>query len=74
MTPPNGPPRGGDPLPASGQERPLTPLPRETEVLHVLVRGHTNKEIAAALGMSATTANFHVISLIRKFAAANRTN
>ncbi|MGE0840912.1 response regulator transcription factor [Pseudonocardia sp.] len=44
-----------------------SPLPpRETEVLRILVRGRTNREIAAALGISVTTANFHVVSLIRK--------
>ncbi|MEO7181791.1 MAG: response regulator transcription factor, partial [Gemmatimonadaceae bacterium] len=46
---------------------------REHEVLERLARGMSNKEIAAALGVTERTVKFHVASLFTKLGAANRT-
>ncbi|MGA8111510.1 MAG: response regulator transcription factor [Acidobacteriaceae bacterium] len=46
---------------------------REQEVLELVVDGHTNKEIARALGISDITARNHVISLLSKLNAKDRT-
>jgi len=47
--------------------------PREQEVLELVVDGLTNKEIAQALGISNITARNHVISLLSKLNARDRT-
>ncbi len=47
--------------------------PREQEVLELVVDGLTNKEIARALGISDITARNHVISLLSKLDAKDRT-
>jgi len=46
---------------------------REQEVLELVVDGLTNKEIARALGISDITARNHVISLLSKLNAKDRT-
>lgn len=46
---------------------------REQEVLELVVDGLTNKEIARALGISDITARNHVISLLSKLGAKDRT-
>jgi DNA-binding NarL/FixJ family response regulator len=46
--------------------------PREAEVLTLVARGYTNREIAAALVISAKTASVHVTHILRKLDAANR--
>ena len=56
--------------PATGYE-PLTD--RELEVLQVLAQGKSNKEIAAALGVTERTVKFHVSSILGKLDAGNRT-
>jgi signal transduction histidine kinase/DNA-binding NarL/FixJ family response regulator len=48
--------------------------PREREVLHLIGQGLADKEIAAALGTSVKTAQFHVANLIGKLGAQNRTD
>jgi DNA-binding NarL/FixJ family response regulator len=48
----------------SGEARRLTP--REREVLQLLVEGRTNKEIAAALGISVKTAETHRARIMAK--------
>ena len=53
------------------QER-LTP--REREVLHLIGQGLADKEIAAEIGTSAKTAQFHVANLLDKLGAQNRTD
>jgi signal transduction histidine kinase/DNA-binding NarL/FixJ family response regulator len=53
------------------QER-LTP--REREVLTLIGQGLADKEIAAALGTTAKTAQFHVANLLDKLGAQNRTD
>lgn len=47
--------------------------PREREVLELVARGFTNKEIAAKLAMSENTARAHVRSLMQKLNVDNRT-
>ena len=46
--------------------------PREAEVLALVARGLTNREIAAALVISVKTASVHVSHILRKLDAPNR--
>lgn len=46
---------------------------RESEVLHMLARGLTNKEIGSALDISGNTVRNHVNSIIEKLEVADRT-
>jgi DNA-binding CsgD family transcriptional regulator/tetratricopeptide (TPR) repeat protein len=46
--------------------------PREAEVLTLIARGYTNREIAAALVISVKTASVHVSHILRKLDATNR--
>lgn len=46
---------------------------RELEVLKLVVQGHTNKEIAQSLFISDITARNHVISVLSKLGAKDRT-
>ena len=46
--------------------------PREREVFGLLVQGRTNKEIAAQLGISESTAKFHVSAILKKCGARSR--
>jgi DNA-binding CsgD family transcriptional regulator len=46
--------------------------PREAEVLALVARGYTNREIAAELVISTKTASAHVSHILRKLGAANR--
>ena len=45
---------------------------RETEVLALIVAGRSNADIAQALGISLSTARFHVSTILSKLGAANR--
>jgi DNA-binding NarL/FixJ family response regulator len=45
---------------------------REKEVLELLVAGHANKEIGAALGIEVRTVKAHVAKLLRKVGVDNR--
>ena len=45
---------------------------REKEVLELLVAGHANKEIGAALGIEERTVKAHVAKLLRKVGVDNR--
>ena len=47
--------------------------PRETEVLELLARGKTNKEIAALLSITERTVKFHVSAIFEKLGVTNRT-
>jgi DNA-binding CsgD family transcriptional regulator len=46
--------------------------PREAEVLRLIARGYTNREIAEALVISVKTAGVHVSNILRKIDAPNR--
>jgi DNA-binding NarL/FixJ family response regulator len=47
--------------------------PREIEILRLVARGLSNREIGAALTISEHTAANHVRSILRKTGSANRT-
>jgi two-component system nitrate/nitrite response regulator NarL len=55
----------------SANDRSLTG--RESEVLRSLSRGHSNKEIARELEMSAATVKVHLKGVLRKLQVRNRT-
>jgi DNA-binding NarL/FixJ family response regulator len=46
--------------------------PREAEVLTLVARGYTNREIADTLVISVKTASVHVSHILRKLDAPNR--
>ena len=56
----------------AGLEEALGLTPREAEVLALLARGYTNREIAATLVISVRTAGVHVLHILRKLGAPNR--
>jgi two-component system, NarL family, response regulator LiaR len=59
---------------ATQVRRPLDPLsPREVEVLAVLARGRSNREIARALAISEETVKAHVSSILAKLQLTDRT-
>ncbi len=63
---------GRTPAAADGEQvEPLTG--REAEVLQLLAQGLANKQIAAALQISAHTVKFHISSIYSKLGAASRT-
>jgi DNA-binding CsgD family transcriptional regulator len=69
------PSRGGpwglpDPEDLAGRIAQLTP--RERDVLRLMVRGLSNREIAAELGIAYTTVRSHAQSVIEKLAARSR--
>jgi DNA-binding CsgD family transcriptional regulator/tetratricopeptide (TPR) repeat protein len=66
------PPAAGSAGPERGPEETLGLTPREAEVLALLARGYTNREIAAALVISVRTAGVHVAHILRKLGAPNR--
>ena len=55
-----------------GLEEILGLTPREAEVLTLVARGYTNREIAATLVISVKTASVHVSHILRKLGAPNR--
>jgi DNA-binding CsgD family transcriptional regulator len=55
-----------------GPEEILGLSPREAEVLNLVARGYTNREIAATLVISIKTASVHVSHILRKLGAPNR--
>jgi DNA-binding CsgD family transcriptional regulator/tetratricopeptide (TPR) repeat protein len=60
--------------PAEGEslEETLGLTPRESEVLSLIARGYTNREIAATLVISVKTAGVHVSHILRKLGVPNR--
>jgi DNA-binding CsgD family transcriptional regulator/tetratricopeptide (TPR) repeat protein len=65
-------PDAGPPDPKQGLQETLGLTPREAEVLTLLARGYTNRQIAEALVISARTAGVHVSHILRKLGAPNR--
>ena len=57
---------------AESLEETLGLTPREAEVLTLIARGYTNREIAATLVISIKTASVHVSHILGKLGAANR--
>ncbi len=56
------------------EERFLSPLsPREMEILRLVVRGMSNKEIAYDLGISHQTVKNHITAILSKLGVADRT-
>jgi DNA-binding CsgD family transcriptional regulator len=66
------PPQAAFPRGKHGPAEILGLTPREAEVLNLLARGYTNREIAAALVISVKTASVHVSHILRKLGAPNR--
>ena len=66
------PPDAESPDRQQGLEEILGLTPREAEVLTLVARGYTNREIAAALVISVKTASVHVSHILRKLDAPNR--
>jgi DNA-binding NarL/FixJ family response regulator len=58
-------------LPEASESTTLTP--RERDVLDMLARGLSNKQIAARLALTENTVKFHVASILAKLDAATRT-
>lgn len=57
------------------EESLLSPLShRETEILKLIAHGNSTKEVAHALGVRNQTVKNHVISIMRKLAANDRTH
>jgi DNA-binding CsgD family transcriptional regulator len=46
--------------------------PRERQIARLVVRGHTNAEIANSLGISPLTAKWHVSEILRKLGFRRR--
>jgi DNA-binding CsgD family transcriptional regulator len=46
--------------------------PRETEILRYIAAGHTTKELAAALNIAESTAEWHISNILVELGAASR--
>jgi DNA-binding CsgD family transcriptional regulator len=66
------PPEAASPREEQGLAAALGITPREAEVLALIARGYTNREIAEALVISVRTAGVHVSSILSKLGASNR--
>jgi len=66
------PPDAGSADRKQGTEEILGLTPREAEVLSLVARGYTNREIAETLVISVKTAGVHVSNILRKLDAPNR--
>jgi DNA-binding NarL/FixJ family response regulator len=47
--------------------------PREMEILQLIARGYSNKEVAHELGISRQTVKNHMTSILRKLSVNDRT-
>jgi DNA-binding NarL/FixJ family response regulator len=69
--------RRGIPTPVAAklaEHTPRIPLtPRETEVLQLVARGHSNAEVAAGIGRTEGTVKVHLKNILQKLGAADRT-
>jgi DNA-binding NarL/FixJ family response regulator/tetratricopeptide (TPR) repeat protein len=66
------PPVAGPPSGKRALEEALGLTPREADVLALIARGYTNREIASNLVISVKTAGVHVSHILRKLDATNR--
>jgi len=66
-------PGGPPPNPAAAPERALELTPRQLEVLHLLIRGATNKHICRELSMAESTVKTHLAVIFRRLEVSNRT-
>ena len=66
------PPQAAFPEAERGPGKILGLTPREAEVLNLVARGYTNREIAATLVISVKTASVHVSHILRKLGAPSR--
>lgn len=69
------PARAADPRDAAGEALPGDAEPlteREVQVLELIAKGLTNRDIGALLGISTHTVKFHVTQLLDKLGAASR--
>lgn len=48
------------------------PTPRQVEILHLVARGKSNKEIGRALGVSQQTIKNHLSDLYRRLGSSDR--
>ncbi len=60
-------------VPATGAGLPDDLSPREAQVLELVARGLSNREIGAELSISEHTAANHIRSILRKTESSNRT-
>jgi DNA-binding CsgD family transcriptional regulator len=51
---------------------PASLSPRQSEILHSVIRNQANKEIASKLNITVRTVKFHISSLLSKFGVENR--
>jgi DNA-binding NarL/FixJ family response regulator len=61
------------PPPADIHQETLKLTPRQNEVLHLLARGMSNKEVARELNIAEGTSKIHTAALLRALGARNRT-
>lgn len=62
-----------EPAPAAPKRRdPAALTPRETEVLRLIVQGHTNSQIAEVMGLSVRTVESHRANLMGKLGLQSR--
>jgi two-component system nitrate/nitrite response regulator NarL len=65
--------RGGAPAAEAAPAEPLDTLsPREQEILALIARGDSNKEIARTLAIAETTVKIHVQHILRKLGLSSR--
>lgn len=61
--------------PGAAEDRPRGPLTRrQLEILGQVARGHTNREVGEALGISERTARNHMRTILRKLSSTDRTH
>ena len=66
-------PARSDPAPAARRGRSIRADPRERDVLPLIVKGWTNRQIADSLFISENTAGVHVSNILGKLGVSTRT-
>jgi DNA-binding NarL/FixJ family response regulator len=66
-------PAANDDAPVSASAELAGLTPRQRQVLDLLVRGHSNREIAKQLGVAQGTVRIHVAAILRALNVRNRT-